>query len=93
MFPEFDDCFALCSQVIRNVEIDVQHSAETPSQICCRPLCMKHKNEIKIKFMTQHKTQWKMLMYACSRSLTDSKEVFQLSPLVGMRFQNACFLF
>jgi hypothetical protein len=56
MFLEFDDCFALGSEAILDVEIDVQHFVETPSQICCCPLCMKHKNEIKIKFMTQHKT-------------------------------------
>jgi hypothetical protein len=67
--------------VIPDVEIDVQHFVETPSQICCRPLCMKHKNEIKIKFMTQHKTQWKMLMYVCSTSLTDSEEIFPIKPI------------
>jgi hypothetical protein len=81
MFLKFDDCFALGSEVIPDVEIDVQHFVETPSQICCRPLCMKHKNEIKIKFVTQHKTQWKMLMYACSMSLTDSEEIFPTKPI------------
>jgi hypothetical protein len=56
MSAEFDDCFPLGFEVIPNVEIDVQHFVEMPSWIHCRRLCVKHKNEIKIKFMTQHKT-------------------------------------
>jgi len=80
MSLEFDDYFPLGCEVIPNVEIDVQHFVETPSRIHCRPLCVKHKNEIKIKFMTQHKIQWKMLMYACLTSLTNSKEIFPTKP-------------
>ncbi len=56
MFAEFDDFFSLGFEVILDVEIDVQRFLEAPPWICCRPLCVKHKNEIKIKFMTQHKT-------------------------------------
>jgi hypothetical protein len=55
MFAEFDDYFSLGSEVIPDVEIDVQHFVEAPPWIHCRPLCVKHKNKIKIKFMTQHK--------------------------------------
>jgi hypothetical protein len=55
MSTKFDDYCSLSFKVIPDVEIVVQRFVETPSRICCRPLCMKRKNEIKIKFMTQHK--------------------------------------
>jgi hypothetical protein len=56
MSAKFNDYFPLGFEVILGVEIDVQHFVETPSRIHCRPLYVKHKNEIKIKFMTQYKT-------------------------------------
>jgi hypothetical protein len=42
MFAKFDDCFPLGSEVIPDVEINVQHFVEMPSRICYRPLCVKH---------------------------------------------------
>jgi len=36
MSAKFDDYFPLGSEVIPNVEIDVQHFVETPSRIRCR---------------------------------------------------------
>jgi hypothetical protein len=81
MSAEFDDFFPLGSKAIPNVEIIVQHFIETPLRICYHPLCVMHKNEIKIKFMTQHKTQWKMPMYACLASLMDPEEISPIKPI------------
>jgi hypothetical protein len=89
MSTKFDDYFPLGFEVILDVEINVQHFVETPSQICCCPLCVKHKNEIKIKFITQHETQCKMLMYA---SLTNLEEIFP-TKLISWNEISKCMFF
>jgi hypothetical protein len=55
MSAKFDDYSPLGFKVILDIKIVVQHFVEAPSHMCYCPLCVKHKNEIKI--MTQHNIQ------------------------------------
>jgi hypothetical protein len=73
--------FPLELLVVLDVELPIQRFVETPSWIGCYPLCIKHENEMKIKFMTQDKTKWKMPMYTCLVSLTNSDEIFPTKPM------------
>ncbi len=45
----------------------------------------------KIKFMTQHKTQWKMPMYACSMNLTNLEEIYPIRPMSWDEILNCMF--
>jgi hypothetical protein len=81
MFAKFDNFFPLGSKAIHDVKIVVQCFIEASFKICYHASCVKHKNDIKIKFMTQHKTKWKMPMYVCLTSLTDPKEIFPIKPI------------
>jgi hypothetical protein len=93
MLNKFDDCFPLGLMEILEVELPSQHFVEAPSHIRCRPFCMKHKNEIKMKFLTQHKTQWKMPMYACLASLINPKEIYPRRPTSWDEISNCmCFI-
>jgi hypothetical protein len=76
----FDNFFPLELFTVLDVELLIQRFVEAPSRIRCYPLCIKHRNGIKIKFMTQHKTKWKMPMYTCLISLINSKENFPTKP-------------
>jgi hypothetical protein len=78
---KFDKFFPLELLVVLHVELPIQRFVEAPSRIRCYPLCIKHKNDIKIKFMTQHKTKWKMPMYTCLINLTNSEEIFPTKPM------------
>jgi len=80
MLDEFNDCFALGLEAIPNVELPIESFVEMPSRIRCWSFYIKHKNKIKIKFMAQHKTQWKMPMYACPMSLTNLEVIFLIKP-------------
>jgi hypothetical protein len=91
MSNEFDNYFPLGPEAILDVELPIQSFIEALSLDMMLTSLHEKQDKIKIKFIIQNKTQWKMPMYACPMSLTNPHEVLPTKPTSWNKISKCMF--